>query len=85
MVYTPPKLLTFDDFITNYGDDPRYELADGELIDRSPTGPHEVVGAKLVIHLSITIAQQRQYRLGEPITSPLLPTLQLRLDDVLPR
>jgi Uma2 family endonuclease len=28
---------------------------------------------------------QQQYRLGQPITSPLLPSLQLRLDDILPR
>lgn len=29
--------------------------------------------------------RQQQYRLGEAIASPLLPTLQFRLDDVLPR
>ncbi len=29
--------------------------------------------------------QQQQYRLGETIVSPLLPDLQFRLDDVLPR
>jgi Uma2 family endonuclease len=28
---------------------------------------------------------QQQYRLGQPIHSPLLPQLQLRLDDILPR
>jgi Uma2 family endonuclease len=28
---------------------------------------------------------QQQYRLGQPILSPLLPALQLRLDDILPR
>jgi Uma2 family endonuclease len=28
---------------------------------------------------------QRQYRLGETITSSLLPRLELRLDDILPR
>jgi Uma2 family endonuclease len=28
---------------------------------------------------------QQQYRLGEAIFSPLLPDLELRLDDVLPR
>lgn len=28
---------------------------------------------------------QRQYRLGEAISSILLPNLQLRLDDILPR
>jgi hypothetical protein len=28
---------------------------------------------------------QEKYRLGEFIKSPLLPSLQLRLDDVMPR
>ncbi|MGB3756313.1 MAG: Uma2 family endonuclease [Rivularia sp. (in: cyanobacteria)] len=31
MTYTPPKLLTFEQFITEYGDNARYELIDGEL------------------------------------------------------
>jgi DUF971 family protein len=29
--------------------------------------------------------EKRQYRLGEAISSKLLPSLQLRLDDILPR
>lgn len=29
--------------------------------------------------------QQQQYRLGQAVTSPLLPNLSLRLDDVMPR
>ena len=28
---------------------------------------------------------QQQYRLGQPITSPLLPSLKLCLDEILPR
>jgi Uma2 family endonuclease len=47
MTYTPPKLLTFDEFLRQYGDDPRYELIDGELRDMEPTGPHESVAGKL--------------------------------------
>ncbi|WP_228055222.1 Uma2 family endonuclease [Gloeocapsopsis crepidinum] len=43
MTYTPPKLLTFEEFIASYGDNPRYELIDGELRDVEPTGPHEEV------------------------------------------
>ena len=43
MTYTLSKLLSFDNFITQYADNPRYELADGELIDMEPTGPHETV------------------------------------------
>ena len=31
MTYTPPKLLNFEEFIAQYGDNTRYELIDGEL------------------------------------------------------
>jgi Uma2 family endonuclease len=48
MTYTPAKTLTFDEFIAQYGDDPRYELIDGELRDMEPTGPHETVAGKIV-------------------------------------
>lgn len=47
MTYTPVKTLTFDEFIAQYGDDPRYELIDGELRDMEPTGPHETVSGKI--------------------------------------
>ena len=47
MTYTPPKLLTFDQFIAEHGDNARYELIDGELRDRSPTGPHEEVSGNI--------------------------------------
>jgi Uma2 family endonuclease len=47
MTYTPPKLLTFEQFITEYGDNPRYELIDGELRDMEPTGPHEEVSGNI--------------------------------------
>ena len=43
MTYSPPKLLSFDEFLRQYGDDPRYELIDGELRDMEPTGSHESV------------------------------------------
>jgi Uma2 family endonuclease len=59
MTYTPTKTLTFDEFITQYGDDFRYELADGELIDMEPTGPHEAVGGKIAAQIGIAITQQR--------------------------
>ncbi|PSB14585.1 Uma2 family endonuclease [Phormidesmis priestleyi ULC007] len=45
MTQSALKLLTFDDFITRYGDNDRYELIDGELTDMEPTGPHEEVAA----------------------------------------
>ena len=47
MTYTPPKLLTFEQFITEYGDNTRYELIDGELRDMEPTGPHEEVSGNI--------------------------------------
>ncbi|MGF1536161.1 MAG: Uma2 family endonuclease, partial [Elainellaceae cyanobacterium] len=47
MTYTSQKILTYEDFIDRHGDDPRYELIDGELRDMEPTGPHESVAGKL--------------------------------------
>ncbi|HLO86321.1 MAG TPA: Uma2 family endonuclease [Nostocaceae cyanobacterium] len=47
MTYTPPKLLTFEQFLVEYGDNPRYELIDGELRDMEPTGPHEEVSGNI--------------------------------------
>jgi len=47
MTYTPSKLLTFDQFIAEYGDNPRYELIDGELRDMEPTGSHEEVAGTI--------------------------------------
>jgi hypothetical protein len=55
MVQALTKLSTFAEFILQYGDNPRYELADGELIDMEPTGPHEAVGGKLATKLGIAI------------------------------
>jgi Uma2 family endonuclease len=65
MTYTPPKLLTFDEFLRQYGDDPRYELIDGELRDMEPTGPHESVAGKLAGRLFAEIL-----RLDLPWTIP---------------
>ena len=47
MTYTPPKLLTCEQFIAEYGDNPSYELIDGELRDMEPTGPHEEVSGNI--------------------------------------
>ena len=55
MVQALTKLLTFAKFILEYSNNPRYELADGELIDMEPTGPHEAVGGKLATKLGIAI------------------------------
>ena len=58
MTYTPSKFLTFEEFLNQYADNPRYDLADGELIDMEPTGPHEAVAGKLATKISVEIDRQ---------------------------
>jgi Uma2 family endonuclease len=55
MTYTVTKPFTFDEFIAQYGDEFRYELADGEVIDREPTGTHEAVGGKIAVQIGLAI------------------------------
>lgn len=55
MTYTSSQLLTFEEFLTSHGDDPRYELANGELIDMEPIGPHEAVAGKAASKISVVI------------------------------
>ena len=55
MVYTPTQMLTVETFLDQYRDCPRYELVDGELVDRSLTGPHEAVGGKLATQIGMAI------------------------------
>ena len=55
MVQSPPKLITVDEFITNYGDSDCYELIDGELTEMEPTGPHEQVSGFLGRKLNVEI------------------------------
>ncbi|HLO86145.1 MAG TPA: Uma2 family endonuclease [Nostocaceae cyanobacterium] len=58
MTYVSPKILPFEDFITQYKDNPRYELAVGELIDVEPTGLHETVSGKLATQIGIHLVQE---------------------------
>ncbi|MEC4803904.1 MAG: Uma2 family endonuclease [Jaaginema sp. PMC 1079.18] len=76
MTYTPPQTLTFDAFLAQYGDNPRYELADGELIDMEPTGPHEAVAGKLAIQIGMAI-MQAQYPWFIPRTCLIQPALDI--------
>jgi Uma2 family endonuclease len=55
MTQAASKLLTFDEFITRYGDNERYELIDGELIDMEPTGLHEEVAAFALRKINVEI------------------------------
>ncbi len=59
MTYTAQKLLTFETFLDRYCDNFRYELADGELVEMEPTGPHETVGGKLATQIGIILAAER--------------------------
>ena len=60
MAYVLSQILTFEAFLAQYGDNPRYELADGELIDMEPTGPHEAVAGKITSKLNIELARQNR-------------------------
>ncbi|MEM9540472.1 MAG: Uma2 family endonuclease [Cyanobacteria bacterium P01_E01_bin.42] len=59
MTYTAATPLTFADFLAQYGNNPRYELADGELIDMEPTGVHETVSGKVAAQINIAIASEK--------------------------
>ncbi|WP_353932476.1 Uma2 family endonuclease [Okeanomitos corallinicola TIOX110] len=58
MVQSPPKLITVNEFITQYGDSDNYELIDGELIKMEPTGPHEQVSSLIGRKLNVEIDRQ---------------------------
>ncbi|MEH2184280.1 Uma2 family endonuclease [Nostoc sp.] len=55
MTYTSPKLLTFEEFIAQYGDNTRYELIDGQLRDMEPTGTHEAVAGSIAGRIYVKI------------------------------
>ena len=55
MTYTTQKFLTFETFLAQYVNNPRYELADGELVDIEVTGLHETVSGKLATQIGIAI------------------------------
>lgn len=59
MTYTSAKTFNFEEFLAQYGDNPRYELADGELIDMEPTGPDEIVSGKLATHIGMILLTER--------------------------
>lgn len=58
MTYTSSRLLSFEDFLSQFSGNPRYELADGEVIDIEPTGPHEAVAGKLARKLNVELERQ---------------------------
>ncbi len=58
MVQSALKLITVNEFIAQYGDNERYELIDGELIEMEPTGPHEQVSSLIGRKLNVEIDNQ---------------------------
>ncbi len=58
MVQSTPKLLSIDEFITDYGDNEQYEIIDGELIEMEPTRSHEQVSALIGRKLNVEIDRQ---------------------------
>ncbi|MDD1418748.1 Uma2 family endonuclease [Dolichospermum sp. ST_sed1] len=58
MVQSALKLITVNEFIAQYGDNNRYELIDGELIEMEPTGPHEQVSSLIGRKLNVEIDHQ---------------------------
>lgn len=55
MTYTPSKQLSFEEFIAQYGDNTGYELIDGELRDKEPTGPHEAVAGSIAGRIYVEV------------------------------
>lgn len=49
------KPLSFDDFLSQYSGDNRYELIDGEVFDLEPTGLHEEVAAFITTKICVQI------------------------------
>ena len=60
MVQSLPQAISFEEFVDRHGDDTRYELIDGELVDMEPTGPHEQVSGFINGQLNLEIAKLRQ-------------------------
>ena len=62
MVQSPLKIITANEFITQYSDNECYELIDGELIEIEPTEPHEqvssLIGRKLNVEIDQTIGNK---------------------------
>jgi Uma2 family endonuclease len=84
MTQAIPKLLTFDEFIARYGDDERYELIDGELIDMEPTGPHEEVAAFVLrkVNVEIDRLSVRWFTPARCLIKPLGTSIAFRPDVV---
>jgi Uma2 family endonuclease len=85
MTYAPSTPIAFEDFLAQYRDNPRYELADGELIEMEPTGSHEAVGGKLAtrVGIAITNAQLPWFIPRTCLIRPFADVLTARRPDVI--
>ncbi|MEM9215186.1 MAG: Uma2 family endonuclease [Cyanobacteria bacterium P01_F01_bin.150] len=59
MTYTSSPSLSFEEFLSQYGENARYELIDGELRDMEPTGPHEAVSGNIAGRIYVEIFQAK--------------------------
>jgi Uma2 family endonuclease len=84
MSYTLSQILTFEEFLLQYLNNPRYELADGELIDMEPTGPHETVSGKLATQIdsNITASQLPWFIPRTYLIRPFAETAIARRPDI---
>jgi Uma2 family endonuclease len=62
MTFTTSKLFTLKEFIEQYGDNPYYELIDGELRSMEPTGPHESVAGTISGYIFMEIIRSQKPR-----------------------
>ena len=60
MIQLASKTINIEQFITKYGDNERFELIDGELVEMEPTGAHEQVAAFISLKLNVEIDRQQQ-------------------------
>lgn len=57
MTQALPKLLTLEEFLDWYPENGHYELHKGVIVEMSPTGTHEKVGALIAAQLTLEIAR----------------------------
>ncbi len=55
MIQANPRLINYNQFLAQYGEQDQYELIDGELIDVEPTGLHEQVIGFVARKLNVEI------------------------------
>jgi Uma2 family endonuclease len=57
MIQTQPKILTFEEFLEDKADNRCYELHDGVMVEKQPTGEHEDITAYLVQEFTLLYTQ----------------------------